>query len=618
MSSNNNTSVHSRHHRVHKGGPGGGTNAMQRPKNFSESLRKLWRYSKPFYPLLIVTFFLSIISSILQVSGPNFISDLTEEIGNGLMPGVDINLDAIGTIGITLVIIYLMSFITSSAQNFLLASYTRKTSRNLRRDLTKKLNVVPLKYLDEEGVGNTLSRFTNDVDTLAQSLNSSVGQLISGTTLLLGSVVMMFYTNWIMALTAIGSSLIGFSLMILIMAKSQKQFRRQQRHLGTINGQIEEIYTGHDAVKSYNAIECETKKFERTNRHLYDSAWKSQFFSGLMMPIMQFIGNFGYVAVCVVGSILVTNDPDVGFEVVVAFMIYIRLFTNPLASLAQAMTSLQSAMAANERVFQVLDQKEMENEDGKISELPSKIRGEIKFDNVEFGYNKDKTIIHNFSAMIKPGQKIAIVGPTGAGKTTMVNLLMRFYEINKGKISIDGIDIKEATRALIHEQFGMVLQDTWIFNGTIKENILYSQKNVSEEEMIKAAKAVGLHHFIMTLPDGYNTVLDEKTTLSSGQKQLITIARAMVQNAPLLILDEATSSVDTRTEILIQKAMDKLTKGRTSFVIAHRLSTIKNADLILVMNEGNIVEKGNHKELLAKNGFYANLYNSQFEEAVTA
>ncbi|MFA6796431.1 MAG: ABC transporter ATP-binding protein [Bacilli bacterium] len=617
MSSTNTSHVNSKP-RGGQRGPHNGTNAIQKPKNFKESFVKLWEYSKPFYPLLIVAFFLSIISSVLQVSGPNFISKLTKEIAYGLIPGVDIDLSAIATIGIALMIIYLMSFITSATQNYLLASYTRKTSRNLRKDLTKKLNIVPLKFLDEEGVGNTLSRFTNDVDTLAQSLNSSVGQLISGITLLIGSVIMMFYTNWIMALTAIGASLIGFSLMILIIAKSQKQFRRQQRHLGTINGQIEEIYTGHDAVKSYNALEDETKKFERTNRHLYDSAWKSQFFSGLMMPIMQFIGNFGYVAVSVVGSILVANDPDVGIEVVVAFMIYVRLFTNPLASLAQAMTSLQSAMAANERVFEILEQEEMSPEDDKISELSTPVKGEIEFRNVEFGYTEDRTIIHNFSAKIKPGQKIAIVGPTGAGKTTMVNLLMRFYEINKGQILIDGINIKDATRSLIHSLFGMVLQDTWIFNGTIRDNIIYSTPNVTEEKMIQASKAVGLHHFIMTLPKGYDTILDEKTSLSSGQKQLITIARAMVQNSPLLILDEATSSVDTRTEILIQEAMDKLTQGRTSFVIAHRLSTIKNADLILVMKDGNIVEKGNHQTLLAKNGFYADLYNSQFEDSIDA
>lgn len=617
MSSTNTSHVNSKP-RGGQRGPHNGTNAIQKPKNFKESFVKLWKYSKPFYPLLIVAFFLSIISSVLQVSGPNFISKLTKEIAYGLIPGVDIDLSAIATIGIALMIIYLMSFITSATQNYLLASYTRKTSRNLRKDLTKKLNIVPLKFLDEEGVGNTLSRFTNDVDTLAQSLNSSVGQLISGITLLIGSVIMMFYTNWIMALTAIGASLIGFSLMILIIAKSQKQFRRQQRHLGTINGQIEEIYTGHDAVKSYNALEDETKKFERTNRHLYDSAWKSQFFSGLMMPIMQFIGNFGYVAVSVVGSILVANDPDVGIEVVVAFMIYVRLFTNPLASLAQAMTSLQSAMAANERVFEILEQEEMSPEDDKISELSTPVKGEIEFRNVEFGYTEDRTIIHNFSAKIKPGQKIAIVGPTGAGKTTMVNLLMRFYEINKGQILIDGINIKDATRSLIHSLFGMVLQDTWIFNGTIRDNIIYSTPNVTEEKMIQASKAVGLHHFIMTLPKGYDTILDEKTSLSSGQKQLITIARAMVQNSPLLILDEATSSVDTRTEILIQEAMDKLTQGRTSFVIAHRLSTIKNADLILVMKDGNIVEKGNHQTLLAKNGFYADLYNSQFEDSIDA
>jgi len=616
MSSNNNAQP--RRRGPGPGGPGGGQ-VIRKPKNFKASLQKLWKYSKPFYPLIIVAFVLGIISAVLTVLGPNYLADITENIQNYLAfsyadPTYTLDITTITQLGIILVVIYSLSFVFSAAQNFLLATYTRKTSHHLRRDLSSKLNTVPLKYIDEQGVGNTLSRFTNDIDTLAQSLNQSIGQIISGISLLIGSIVMMFYTNWIMALTAIGASLLGFALMVIIMQRSQKQFRRQQKHLGAINGQIEEIFTGHDAVKSYNALPYETVKFDRTNNKLYDSAWKSQFFSGLMQPIMNFIGNFGYVAVSVVGSVLVTQE-IIGFETVVAFIIYVRLFTNPLARLAQAATSLQSAMAANERVFEVLDQAEMSNEDGKISVAPHKVRGEIEFKDVQFGYTPDKTIIHSFSAIAKPGQKVAIVGPTGAGKTTMVNLLMRFYEIDHGQILIDGLNTKDATRALVHDQFGMVLQDTWIFNGTIRENILYSEKGATDEQMINAAKAVGLHHFIKTLPHQYDTVLDEKTALSAGQKQLITIARAMVQNAPLLILDEATSSVDTRTEVLIQKAMDKLTEGRTSFVIAHRLSTIKNADLILVMKDGNIVEKGAHKELLAANGFYADLYNSQFEES---
>ena len=460
-----------------------------------------------------------------------------------------------------------------------------------------------------------LSRVTNDVDMIGQTLNQSVTTFVTAVVMLIGSFVMMFVTNAVMAVAAIVASLLGFVVMFLIMGKSQKFFARQQRYLGDINGHIEETYAGHNVVKAYNAEHMVKKTFNDINYKLYTSAWKSQFFSGLMMPLMTFVGNLGYVAVCVTGAVLVANG-SILFGTVIAFTLYVRLFTSPLSQLAQSFTSMQTAAAASERVFEFLEEDQLSDESGKTAYLdPAKVRGDVTFEHVHFGYDPEKIIINDFSAEAKAGQKVAIVGPTGAGKTTMVNLLMRFYELNSGCIRIDGIPTSDLTRENVHDLFCMVLQDTWLFEGTIRENVVYSKENVTDEDVVRACKAVGLHHFIRTLPKGYDTVLDDKANLSAGQKQLVTIARAMIENAPMLILDEATSSVDTRTEVLIQQAMDKLTRGRTSFIIAHRLSTIRNADLILVMKDGGIIEKGTHEQLLAKNGFYADLYNSQFESA---
>ncbi len=481
----------------------------------------------------------------------------------------------------------------------------------MRSDISTKINRLPLRYFDKTSYGDVISRVTNDVDAIGQTLNQSLDTLVRSITMFLGSLIMMFYNSWILALVAVGSTLIGFGLMALIMSKSQKYFNEQQQGLGDINGHIEEIYSGHNVVKAYNGGRKAKETFEGINKTLYGSGWKSQFMSGLMMPLMNFIGNFGYVAVCVVGAVLAMNA-QITFGVIVAFMVYIRLFTQPLSQLAQSMQQLQRTAAASERVFEFFDEKELEDESHKVTKLEN-IKGDVEFRNVHFGYEKDNPIINDFSIKINKGQKVAIVGPTGAGKTTIVNLLMRFYELDSGEIYIDNIPISSVTRSNVHEQFCMVLQDTWLFEGTIKENIIYSKGNVSDEQVIEACKSVGIHHFIQTLPHGYNALLNDKANLSVGQKQLITIARAIIQNSPLLILDEATSSVDTRSEKLVQNAMDRLMKGRTSFVIAHRLSTIKNADLILVMKDGDILESGSHDELLSQNGFYAELYNSQFE-----
>jgi len=510
--------------------------------------------------------------------------------------------------------LYVISAIFGYIQNFSMSTVSNKFAKNLRSKISFKINKLPLKYFDIHETGDVLSRVTNDVDTIAQNLNQSLASLVSSITLFIGSIIMMFVTNWIMAITAILSSLIGFGLMSLILGKSQKYFISRQKYLGDLNGYIEEMYSGHNVVKAYNGSKEAINEFEVLNKNLYESNRKSQFLSGLMHPIMGFIGNFGYVAVCIVGALLVINN-HISFGVIVAFTIYIRLFTNPLTQIAQAMTSLQSTAAASERVFEFLDEEEMSNQEEIIKYFDkSDVKGEIVFKNVKFGYDSSKTIIKNFSALVQPGQKVAIVGPTGAGKTTMVNLLMKFYEINDGDILIDGISIKELSRENIHDLFCMVLQDTWLFEGTILENIKFNNLNVTEEEVWEACKVVGVDHFIKTLPGTLHAQIGDTDTISSGQKQLLTIARAMLEDAPFLILDEATSNVDTRTEELVQKAMDKLTEGRTSFIIAHRLSTIKNADLILVMKDGNIIETGNHDELMKQNGFYADLYNSQFEE----
>ncbi len=578
--------------------------------SFEEAWGKLFSYSKPFLPAIIIAILAAAGGSIFTILGPDRLSALTDTITEGFMTGIDMK--AIKIIAFTLAGFYGMSVLLSLLQGFIMVTVTQKMSKGMRTDISSKINRLPLRYFDSVSYGDILSRVTNDVDAIGQTLNQSVASLVSAITLFIGSLFMMFRTNWIMTLVAIVSTIVGFMLMSLIISKSQKYFTQQQEYLGKINGHVEEVYNGHHVVKAYNAEEKLGKDFQSINEDLYNSGWKSQFLSGLMMPLMSFIGNFGYVTVSITGAVLAMNG-KISFGVIVAFMVYIRLFTQPLSQMAQAATNLQLAGAASYRVFSFLGEEELEDT-GTEEYLLDKVKGNIEFKNVEFGYEKDKKIIKNFSASVKSGQKIAIVGPTGAGKTTMVNLLMRFYEIDNGEITIDGMPISRLTRENVRDLFCMVLQDTWIFQGTVRENIVYSEENVSDEELVKVSKAVGLDHFINTLPKGYDTVLDEHANISEGQKQLMTIARAMIKNAPMLILDEATSSVDTRTEILIQKAMDNLMEGRTSFIIAHRLSTIKNADLILVMDNGDIVESGNHDDLLSQNGFYAELYNSQFDQ----
>ena len=595
-------------------GPMGKGNFDDKPKDFKASFKKLISYNKPFVVIVGIALILSMASSILSIIGPDKLKDMTNVIVNGLMTGID--MDEIKRIGLLLVGFYTCSLIFNYIQSLIMATVTNKFSCRMRSEISEKINRLPLSYFDKTTIGDVLSRVTNDVDTIGWTLNQSVSSLVSALTMLIGSIIMMFKTNWIMALTAIFSSLLGFMLMTVILKHSQKYFSKVQKELGKINGHIEEVYSGHSVVKVYNAKGEVLKEFDDINEKLYINGQKSQFYSGLMHPLMGFVGNFGYVMVCIVGALLTMNN-IISFGVIVAFMIYVRLFTQPLSQIAQSMTQLQSTAAASERVFEFLDEQELSDESHKKLYLKkSEVKGNIEFNHVKFGYNADKLIIKDLSFKAKKGQKVAIVGPTGAGKTTIVNLLMKFYEINDGDILIDGVNTKDLTRNNIHNLFVMVLQDTWLFEGTIKDNIRYNQTDVSDERIKEVCKVVGLDHFIKTLPNGYDTVLGDIESLSAGQKQLLTIARSMILDAPFLILDEATSSVDTRTELLVQEAMDKLTKGRTSFIIAHRLSTIKNADLILVMKEGNIIEQGNHKELLEQNGFYAELYNSQFQNAM--
>ena len=590
----------------------------EKAKDFKGTWVKLINYCQKYVPVIILSLVIAAVGTVLTIIGPDQIGKMTNEIQKVIVAlmsanqivGVDLN--AVTSIAVLLVILYSAAAVLNFFQGYIMATITQKISRNMRTDISQKINRLPLKYFDKVSYGDILSRVTNDVDTIGQTMNQSIGTLVTSVTMFFGSAIMMFYNNWHMALTAIAASLIGFALMSVIMLKSQKYFMRQQNDLGAVNGFVEEIYSGHNVVKVYNGGKKAGRFFDDVNDRLYDSGWKSQFMSGLMMPLMMFIGNLGYVAVCVVGAVLAMNG-TIQFGVIAAFMIYIRLFTQPLSQLAQSFQNLQRTAAAGERVFAFFGEDEMDDESNKTEKL-THIKGEIEFRKVRFGYDPDKTIIHDFSSKIEAGKKIAIVGPTGAGKTTIVNLLMRFYELDSGDILIDGIPSTDVTRDNVQEQFGMVLQDTWLFEGTIKENIIYCKEGVTDEEVVKTCKAVGIDHFISTLPQGYDTVLNDKTTLSQGQKQLVTIARAMIQNAPMTILDEATSSVDTRTEHLVQEAMSNLTKGRTSFVIAHRLSTIKNADLILVMNKGDIIESGTHAELLEQDGFYADLYNSQFEQ----
>ena len=579
--------------------------------NTFQSLGKLVKYCKPYWAVMIIAVICDMLGVVTKLIGPNKISDITNKISAGLTGKMDI--DGIVSICVFLIVLYLVGTVLSYITSLIMTIVTQKLNKGLRTNISKKINNLPIGYFHKTTTGDVLSRVTNDVDTIGTTMQSSITTLVSAVTMFVGSIVMMVYTNVVMAITAILASVIGFILMFLIMGHSQKYFAAKQKWLGAMNGHIDEVYSGHNIVKLFNGEAKEKEKFIKLNEKMCESDWKSQFFSGLMQPIMAFIGNFAYVAVCVMGAYLVMNDYTT-FGTIVAFMIYVRLFTNPLAQMAQAATQLQSTAAASGRVFEFLESEEMEDESHKVESLPKSIKGDVEFDHVKFGYTKDKVIIHDFNEHVKPGQKVAIVGPTGAGKSTLVNLLMRFYEVDSGDIKIDGISTKDLTRENIHDLFGMVLQDTWTFEGTIRENLAYGKENVTDEQLDKVCKAAGLSHFIKSLPKGYDTILDEKLNMSAGQKQLLTIARAMVEDAPMMILDEATSSVDTRTEIKIQEAMDKLTKGRTSFVIAHRLSTIKNADIILVLKDGDIIESGNHQQLMEQKGFYADLYNSQFEQ----
>ena len=593
-------------------GPGMGRRPAEKSKDFKGTWMKIIRYCKRYLAVIVVALICAVAGTILTILGPDKLSDLTKVITGGIATGID--MERVKSIGLTLVAFYVGSAILSLGQQFIMATVTQNVTKQLRSDISGKINRLPMAYYNKTSTGDVLSRVTNDVDMISQSMNQSIGNLVSAVALFFGSLIMMFKTNVIMTLTAVIATMIGFGLMSLITSHSQKYFSRQQANLGALNGHIEEIYSGHTVVKAYNGEKNAKKVFDELNNNLRDSAFKAQSLSGLMQPLMAFIGNFGYVAVCVMGAVL-TMKGYIGFEVIVAFMMYIRLFTQPLAQIAQATQSLQSAAAAGERVFAFLGAEEMPDESDKTEKL-GKAEGYVDFEHVKFGYeDTDKIIIHDFSARAKPGQKIAIVGPTGAGKTTLVNLLMRFHEIQSGDIKIDGISTWDMKREEVRSQFCMVLQDTWLFEGTVRENLVYNTENVSEEKIEAACKAVGLDHFIRTLPHGYDTILNGQVSLSQGQKQQLTIARAMIANKPMLILDEATSSVDTRTELQIQKAMDALMQNRTSFVIAHRLSTIKNADLILVLKDGDIIESGNHEELLAKGGFYADLYNSQFDQA---
>ena len=582
----------------------------QRAKSFREAWRRMLAYMRPYLPAIILASVLVVIGTVFTVIGPDRLRAMTDLIAEGMMTGT-MDMEAIAGIGTFLVTIYLLAAVMTYGQGYIVTTVVQKLSKRLRTDISRKINRLPLRYFDRTSYGDVLSRVTNDVDTLGQSMNQSIGTLMSATALLIGALVMMLLTDGVMTAAAVLSALAGFALIAIIMSKSQKYFERQQLHLGKLNGYVEETYTGHVIVKAYNGEAAAQREFDSMNDTLFDSAFRSLFLSGMMMPIMGFIGNLGYVAVCIVGAVRVL-DGAITIGTIVAFMVYVRLFTQPLSQLGQAMTSLQSVAAAAERVFEFLDEPELEGEDHKVLVLKD-VKGDVEFRNVSFGYTPEREVIHDFSVKVRAGQKVAIVGPTGAGKTTIVNLLMRFYEVNSGDILIDGVSTKDLTRRNVHELFCMVLQDTWLFQGTIRENIVYCKEGVPDEEVVRACKAVGIHHFISTLPNGYDTVLDDESKISVGQRQQLTIARAVVQNAPLLILDEATSSVDTRTEKLIQRAMDELTLGRTSFVIAHRLSTIKDADLILVMRDGSIVESGRHEELLKQKGFYSDLYNSQFE-----
>jgi ATP-binding cassette subfamily B protein len=603
--------------------------AVEKAKNFRGTWVMLLKYIRKSLPLVLLMLLCAVGGVVFQIIGPDQLRKLTNLIHNGIPEieavngtlvikslGGAIDMGAILGIAVMLVCFYGAAFVLNLIHGLIMPFLSAFVTRRMRTQISRKINRLPMGYFNRAQFGDILSRIANDVDTIGQTLNQSIAALVTASTLFIGILVMMFITSWQMALVAIVSSIIGFVLLAVIMASSQKYFKQQQEELGDLNGYIEEIYAGHTVVTAYNAGPVTRKNFEKINRKLYTSGWKSNFFGGLMMPLMGFIGNGGYVAVCVAGAIFTMNGV-IEIGVIAAFMIYIRLFTQPLSSFAQAAQNVQRTAAAAERVFEFLSEPEMEDESRKAESAPYLLQhaaGAIEFRNCHFGYEKDKPVIKDFSAKIEPGQKVAIVGPTGAGKTTIVNLLMRFFELDSGEIRIDGVNTRDLMREIVHDQFCMVLQDTWLFEGTIRDNIVYALDGVTDDQVVSACKTVGLDHIIRTLPAGYDTVLNDETTLSEGEKQLLTIARAVIKNAPLLILDEATSSVDTRTEALVQSAMDRLMSGRTSFVIAHRLSTIKNADIILVMQHGDIVESGRHTELLARGGFYAELYNSQFAE----
>ena len=583
-----------------------------KPDNFLDNWKKLIKYSNKYWMALFASVFLAAGGNILNVLAPYQMGRMTDVIEAGI--GAVLDMDAIMSIGLILVFLYGMGGLFNLIQGWIMAGVTQRISEDLRSDISTKINKLPMSYFSKTTVGDTLSRVTNDVDTIGRALNMSVQNLISAITMLVGSFIMMLITNVTLTFTAVASSAIGLLLMTLIMSRSQKYFVAQQNHLGAVNGLVEETYSGHMIVKSYNAEALVRNDFTTMNEDLRSSGFKAQALSSLMMPIMTFVGNLGYLAVCVVGAALAMNG-SIPFGVIVVFILYVRLFTQPLSQIAQSFQALQSAAAAGERVFDMLEADEMEDETNKTLQIDT-IKGEVEFKHVNFSYeDSPEPVIKDFSAIAKPGQKIAIVGHTGAGKTTIVNLLMRFYEIDSGVITIDGISIQDLPKDTLREQFTMVLQDTWVFEGTIRENLVYNNDKVTEADLVEASKAVGIHHFVQTLPKGYDTYLDEKVSLSTGQKQQLTIARAILADKPMLILDEATSSVDTRTEVKIQEAMDMLMEGSTTFVIAHRLSTIRNADLILVMDEGNIIESGTHDQLISQNGFYEDLYNSQFEQA---
>lgn len=579
---------------------------------FKKSTGKLLRYCKKYWGWMVVALVLGAVSVVFQIIGPNKISEIANLITTSVATGEDV-MAQVTKIAIFLVCIYVASALLEYIQQYITTVVTQKTVKRFRSDISHKINNLPLNYFDTHLHGDILSRVTNDVDTIGQSLNESVGSLVTSVIMLIGVLIMMFVTDCVLAFTVIGATLFGFVLAIIFMASSQKYFNKNQKDLGEMNAHIEETYSGHNVVQLFNAKKQTAEEFNKINKSLLSSGLKSQFISGAMMPMMGFIGNFGYAAVCIVGALLAGSRGMGYFGTIIAFMIYVRLFSNPLSQIAQAITLLQSAAAASGRVFEFLEEKELEDESTKTLVLDN-VAGNVEFDHVSFGYSKDKKIIKDFSAKINAGEKVAIVGPTGAGKTTLVNLLMRFYEVDSGDIKIEGVSIKDITRENVHKLFGMVLQDTWLFQGTIKENLRYNNENVTDGQIVEVCKQVGVDHFIQTLSNGYDTVIDDAVNLSAGQKQLLTIARTMIENRPMMILDEATSSVDTRTEVLLQQAMDKVMEGRTSFIIAHRLSTIKNADMILVLKDGDIIESGKHEELLEKGGFYADLYNSQFEE----